>query len=168
MSPDRPRAGVLTVSDRRAAGATDEAGPALEEALLELLDVTVNRAIVPDEIDAIQARIQTWCQDGYALVLTTGGTGFGPRDVTPEATRRLIERPAPGLVAAMIARGLGSTPYAMLSRADAGLRGHTLIVNLPGSPKGALESLEAIAPALPHGLKVARGEASDSDHETEP
>ena len=147
---------VLTVSDRGAAGETeDRSGPLLVRMLEEQLTgaQVVNTAIVADEIEGIQAFIRRWADEQQvALILTTGGTGFAPRDQTPEAVRPLLEREAPGLVVAMLSTSLKITPYAMLSRPVAGIRGQTLIVTLPGSPKGATENLQTILPALPHGL----------------
>ncbi len=147
---------VLTVSDRGAAGETeDRSGPLLVRMLEEQLAgaQVVNTAIVADEIEQIQAFIRRWADEQQiALILTTGGTGFAPRDQTPEAVRPLLEREAPGLVVAMLSASLKITPYAMLSRPVAGMRGQTLIVTLPGSPKGATENLQTILPALPHGL----------------
>ena len=116
-------------------------------------------AIVPDEVGAIQASLRAWCDSEGArdLVLTTGGTGFSRRDVTPEATAPLLERRAPGLVAAMFAAGLRSTPMAALSRYEAGMRGSTLVINLPGSPKAVRECLEAVGPTLKHAVALLRG-----------
>jgi molybdopterin adenylyltransferase len=116
-------------------------------------------AIVPDEQLVIAGTLLTWSDEvGLDLVLTTGGTGFAPRDVTPEATRDVIEREAPGLAEAMRAASLAVTPHAMLSRAVAGIRGHTLIVNLPGSPKAVCENLKTILPALPHAIELLQGQ----------
>lgn len=148
--------GILTVSDRSAKGErADASGPALEEMLWGLGLVVVARDVLPDDRGAIQTRLASWADSGQLdLILTTGGTGFSPRDVTPEATAAVIERPAPGLVEAMRAASLQITPHAMLSRAVAGIRGQSLIVNLPGSPKGAIENLQVILPVLPHAVEL--------------
>jgi len=156
------RAGVLTVSDLGSKGLrVDESGQAIKEMLLGLGVVVERYDVVPDEREIIQERLCSWADvDGLDLVVTTGGTGFGPRDVTPEATRAVIHREAPGLVVAMLVEGLKRTPLAMLSRAVAGVRGRTLIVNLPGSPKGVRENLQVLLPVLPHLLELLRGEPS--------
>ena len=121
----------------------------------KLAEATVtHQTIVPDERDQIRAQVLAWCSEGVHLILTTGGTGFAPRDVTPEAVRDVIEREAPGLVQAILHASLEKTPHAMLSRPVAGMRGRTLIVTFPGSPKACRESFETIAPALPHGLEL--------------
>lgn len=153
------RVGILTVSDRASRGeAEDVSGPELARLVREALGWEVARtAIVPDEREAIADILRTWADtDDLALILTTGGTGFAPRDVTPEATRDVIERETPGLVEAMRASSLQVTPHAMLSRAVAGIRGRTLIVNMPGSPKAVREQFAVIAPALPHGVRLLR------------
>ena len=157
------RIGILTVSDRGARGEReDRSGPALAEAIRELPGAeVVAQAVVPDERSEIEAALRRWVAEGLDLILTAGGTGFSPRDVTPEATRAVIEREAPGLAEAMRAESLRVTPHAMLSRAVAGIAGSTLIVNLPGSPKGACENLRTILPALPHGLDKLRGDPSE-------
>ncbi len=157
------RVGILTVSDRGARGEReDRSGPALAEALGFLPGAqVVARAIVPDERPEIEAALGRWVAEGLDLILTTGGTGMSPRDVTPEATRAVIDREAPGFAEAMRAASLAITPHAMLSRAVSGLAGCTLIVNLPGSPKAARENLMTILPALRHGLDKLRGDPAE-------
>lgn len=143
---------VITVSDRVSRGeAEDRSGPALVELLAPMFE-RVDLAVVPDGIEPVETALRDGVAAGFALVVTTGGTGFGSRDLTPEATGRVVERPAPGIAEAMRAVTFGKNPYGMLSRGMAGLAGHTLIVNVPGSEKGAKESLAAIADALPHAI----------------
>lgn len=159
--------GILTVSDRSARGEyEDKSGPVIRQIVTERLGARlVKYEIIPDEIELIKRTLIHWADEvGLDLILTTGGTGFAPRDVTPEATRAVIEREAPGLAEAMRAASLKVTPHAMLSRAVAGIRGHTLIVNLPGSPKAVRENLETILPALPHGLELLKGLAGAEQH----
>jgi molybdopterin adenylyltransferase len=149
--------GILTVSDRGARGEyEDKSGPVIREMITEHLGARlVKYEVVPDEIELIKNTLIHWTDEtGLDLILTTGGTGFAPRDVTPEATQAIIEREAPGLAEAMRAESLKVTPHAMLSRAVAGIRGRTLIVNLPGSPKAVRENLETILPSLPHGIEL--------------
>jgi molybdenum cofactor synthesis domain-containing protein len=161
------RAGILTVSDRGYRGEyRDLSGPAIHELVTEHLGALVElEAIVPDERPVIAETLKAWADEGELdLVLTTGGTGFAPRDLTPEATRDVIKREAPGLAEAMRAASLQITPHAMLSRAVAGIRGRTLIINLPGSPKAVRENLETILPALPHALELLQGEKGADRH----
>lgn len=160
----RIQAVVLTISDRCSRGeATDTAGPAAARRLEERLGAHVYRAeIIPDEQETIAARLRHYADGhGIDLVVTVGGTGFSPRDVTPEATRAVVERPTPGLDEAMRAASLARTPHAALSRGASGIRGATLIVNLPGSERAAAQNLDAILPALPHGLAKLRGDPGE-------
>jgi len=159
------RVGILTVSDRASRGQyQDKSGPLIRQIVEEQLAGQVQvEAIVPDEVEAIQSTLLAWTDEAKLdLILTTGGTGFTPRDVTPEATQSLIERQAPGLVEAIRAASLRITPHAMLSRAVSGIRGRSLIVNLPGSPKAVRESLEVILPALPHAVALLRERSSQA------
>lgn len=153
---------VITVSDRSARGERpDESGP-LVKTLLEAANYRVTELqIVPDELEEIAQALKDAAAEDIALVVTTGGTGFAPRDVTPEATLSVVERLTPGIPEAMRASSAKITPRAMLSRAAAGIRARTLIVNLPGSPKAARENLEAVLPALDHGLLMLRGKPID-------
>ncbi len=162
--------GILTVSDRSYLGEREDlSGPAIRQMVAErLAGAKVGlEAVVPDEVDIIKGTLIVWADEvGLDLILTTGGTGFAPRDVTPEATLAVIERPTPGLVEAIRAESLKITPHAMLSRAAAGIRGRTLIVNLPGSPKAVRENLATILPVLPHGLELLREtKGADQRHE---
>lgn len=155
------RIGVLTASDKGARGErADRSGPLAGEILLPLGDVTAYR-VAPDDQSALTALMLEMIAAGLDLLVTTGGTGLGPRDVTPEATLAVIERQVPGLPEAMRATGLGKTPRAMLSRGIAGIRGRTLIVNLPGSPRGVEENLAAIMPALGHALEIVTGRGGE-------
>ena len=150
---------VLTISDRCSRGEmTDTAGPAVVALLRQQWpEAEITTGLLPDEEDAIAAELLRLHEAGAALILTAGGTGLGPRDRTPEATRRIIDREAPGLAEAMRAQGAIRNKFAWLSRAIAGMKGTTLIVNLPGSKRGAEESLSTILPLLKHGIEVAAG-----------
>jgi molybdopterin adenylyltransferase len=153
---------VLTVSDGVAAGTREDASGDVLAELLASEGFDVERRVVPDEQEAIWAAI---CElaEGARVVLTTGGTGFAPRDVTPEATRGAIDRDAPGIAEAIRADALAKTPHALLSRGLAGIRGETLIVNLPGSPGGCRDGFAVLRPALQHALELLAGE-SDVHH----
>lgn len=157
------KAAVLTVSDRGSQGLRpDEAGPLVAKLLEEAGYQVVRTLIVPDEGPRIEAVLRQWSdQEADDLIITTGGTGFSPRDITPEATIAVCQRLTPGIPEAMRYASLQITPRAMLSRAAAGIRGRTLIVNLPGSPKAARENLEAVLPALAHGLEMLTGGPAD-------
>jgi molybdopterin adenylyltransferase len=151
---------ILTVSDRSAAGQREDlSGPALVEAVENAGWKVSQTSVVPDEREEIIAVLTDWCDGGNCqVVLTSGGTGFSARDITPEATAAVIEREAPGLAEAMRAGSLEITPHAMLSRAGAGIRGKTLIINLPGSPKAALENFRIVVPVLGHAVQLLQGD----------
>ena len=161
------RFGILTLSDRSARGErADSSGPALAHLILAEGWSVVEQIILPDDESTIRAGLIAWTDSNrFDVILTTGGTGFAQRDVTPEATRAVIHREAPGLAEAMRADSLKKTPHAMLSRAVAGIRGRTLIINLPGSPKGAVENLQTVLPVLPHAVQLLNNDpASEASH----
>lgn len=167
MAPTGRPAGVLTVSDRVGAGERpDIGGDALAEGLAALGWRVARRAVVPDERDRIAEILAGWADEaGLDLVVTTGGTGLAPRDVTPEATRDVAGREAPGIAEALRADALRITPHGMLSRGVAAVRGRTLIVNLPGNPKAVVEGLEVLGPVLDHAVRLVAGEpVADADH----
>lgn len=161
------RFGILTLSDRSARGEReDSSGPALAR-LIEAENWSVTKqALLPDNESAIRSILSEWADSRELdVILTTGGTGFAPRDITPEATRAIIDREAPGLAEAMRAASLRITPHAMLSRIVAGIRKKTLIINLPGSPKGAVENLQVVIPVLPHAVQLLRDDpSSETSH----
>jgi molybdopterin adenylyltransferase len=161
------RFGILTLSDRSSRGErADSSGPALANLIQAQGWSVVEQSLLPDDEAAIREILTSWADNGNMdVILTTGGTGFAPRDVTPEATRAVIQREAPGLAEAMRTASLKITPHAMLSRVVAGIRQRTLIINLPGSPKGAVENLQVAIPVLPHAVQLLHEDpASESTH----
>ena len=162
------RAGVLTVSDRVSRGeAEDRSGPAAARILGELGFETEIR-VVPDDLAAVEEGLRSFLIDGMDLVATTGGTGFTDRDLTPEATARVIERQAPGLSEAMRAATFGVNPHGMLSRGVSGIAGSSLLINLPGSVSGVEESLAVVGPALAHAIALLRGDRTGHDAAVDP
>ena len=159
--------GILTISDRGWRGEReDRSGEAIKQLLAALDTQIVRYEIVPDEKEIISQKLIQWSDnEGIDLIITTGGTGLSPRDVTPEATSAVVERVVPGFAEAMRAESLKKTPMAVLSRGVAGIRGSSLIINLPGSPKAVRECLEVILPALPHAIEVLKGEAVECGEE---
>ena len=159
------RAAVITVSTKGAAGQrVDESGPAMSDALTAAGHELVSAALVPDDVAAVANAILDGVRGGANVVLTSGGTGLSPNDVTPEATRRVIDREIPGIAEALRARSLAKTPHGMLSRGVAGAVGAALVVNLPGSPRAVRESLEVLLPVLPHAVELLAGESGESGH----
>ncbi|MDW7709049.1 MAG: MogA/MoaB family molybdenum cofactor biosynthesis protein [Deferrisomatales bacterium] len=155
--------GILTLSDKGARGEREDlSGAAIRELLDPAVFTVAAYRVIPDEREEIVDALVRWVDtDGLALILTTGGTGVSPRDVTPEATREVIEREVPGMAEAMRWASLQKTPHAVISRALAGIRRRTLIVNLPGSPKAVRENLAVILPALPHAVEKIHGDPSE-------
>ncbi len=163
------RVSILTVSDRSFAGEREDlSGPLLEEMVKEQGWLISQMGIVPDEMAEISKILVDWSDSGNTdVILTTGGTGFAPRDITPEATLSVIERHAPGLVEAIRAKSLAITPHAMLSRAEAGIRGKVIIINFPGSPKAVKENFEVISPVLSHAVALLQeSPASEAGHKS--
>jgi molybdopterin adenylyltransferase len=154
--------GVLTLSDKGSRGEREDvSGQVVREMVAELGEVVCYR-VIPDEVEGIVETLVEWVDEKHLdLILTTGGTGLSPRDVTPAATARVIDWQIPGMAEAMRSASLQKTPHAMLSRAIAGVRGTTMIINLPGSPKGVRENLEVVLPALDHGLRKLQGDPAD-------
>ncbi|MBL7224889.1 MAG: MogA/MoaB family molybdenum cofactor biosynthesis protein [Desulfobacteraceae bacterium] len=157
------RAGVLTISDKGAKGLReDESGEIILQMLKEHGFTVVKRGIVPDDRQQIADTLIMWVdKDGLALIITSGGTGLSPTDVTPQAMEQVIDYQVPGMAEAMRAASLKKTPHAMISRAMAGVRNSSLIINLPGSPRGAEENLSVVLPALDHGLSKLAGDTTD-------
>ena len=165
----RYRAGILTLSDAGSRGErVDTSGAAIYERLTDLGLSTAQTAIIADDPETIEATLRRWVAEGLDLILTTGGTGLGPRDHTPEATRRVLEREAPGIAELLRAAGLAHTPMAALSRGLAGTAARTLIVNLPGSEKAVRENLDALAPILLHALELIGGQTEHGPGPTPP
>lgn len=157
------RFGVLTMSDKGARGEREDTSGATIQRLLQDAGLILGvYQMIPDDLETIKAILIEWSDhEALNLIITTGGTGFAPRDVTPEATLAVVDRQAPGIAEAMRTKSLQVTPHAMLSRAVAGIRGKTLIINLPGSRKAVTECLEVILPALPHALSLLLGGGGD-------
>jgi len=157
------KAVIITVSDRGSRGERkDGSGPEVAGILQALGIEIIATRIIPDEKEMIRLALMEWCEEGKAdLIVTTGGTGVSPRDVTPDATREVIERDIPGMAEAMRRQSMLVTPNAMISRALVGTRGHTLIINLPGSPRGARENLAVLLPALAHAIEKIKGDPSE-------
>ena len=155
--------GIITASDKGSIGErVDESGALIRTIMEAKGETVVAYTLLPDDRAKLSAELIRMADELHCdIVLTTGGTGFAPRDVTPEATLDVVDRLAPGLAEAMRAKSLAITPHAMLSRAVCGIRGKTLIINLPGSPKGVRENLEVVLPALPHAVELLRGEGRD-------
>lgn len=154
---------ILTLSDKGSRGErADASGPALAAWLTERGATIARTAVIPDEAKQIEETLRNWADEGaFELILTTGGTGVSPRDVTPEATLAILDRVVPGFGEAMRLHSLTKTPHAMISRAVAGIRGTTLIINLPGSPRGAVENLEAVWAAVPHAVAKIQGDPAE-------
>lgn len=156
---------VITVSTKGARGErADESGPMMRSALETAGITVIGTDLVPDEPARIEASIRGALAQGATLILTTGGTGLSPNDLTPEATRRVIDREIPGIAEALRLRALQATPHGMLGRGIAGAAGRALIVNLPGSPRAVRESLEVLIPVLPHAIELLAGESGETGH----
>ncbi|MFC1902428.1 molybdopterin adenylyltransferase [Chloroflexota bacterium] len=155
--------GILTISDKGSQGQRqDKSGEVIREGLSQLDSNIVNYDIIPDECAVIAGKLAEWADKGEMdVILTTGGTGLGRRDVTPEATLSIVDKTVPGFSEAMRAKSLEKTPMAVLSRATAGVRGNCLIINLPGSPKAVRECLEVVLPAVPHAVEIIKGEVTE-------
>ena len=155
--------GIVTISDKAWQGQRpDESGPAIRDCFSVVDSQVVKYEVIPDELDIIASKLAQWADEGGVdVILTTGGTGLGPRDVTPEATLSVVDKIVPGFGEMMRAQSFGITPLSLLSRAVAGVRKKCLIINLPGSPKAVRECLEVILPAIPHAVEVIKGEVTE-------
>ncbi len=155
--------GILTISDKGWSGQRqDKSGEVIKDSSSPMGSRVVKYEVIPDEGDVIASKLAEWADEGSIdVILTTGGTGLGQRDVTPEATLSILDKVVPGLAEAMRAETLNKTPMAMLSRAVAGVKGKCLIINLPGSPKAVKECLEVILPAIPHAVEIIKGEVTE-------
>lgn len=163
------RAAVITVSTKGARGErVDESGPALRDGLVAAGHEVISEQLVPDDVERVATAIIAAARAGASVIITSGGTGLSPNDLTPEATRRVIDREIPGIAEALRARSLEITPHGMLSRGVAGALGTALVVNLPGSPKAARESLDLLLPVLPHAVELLAGESGESGHRLAP
>ena len=160
--------GILTISDKGWRGQRyDESGKTIRDKLSVLGNKVIKYEVIPDEVDTIAGKLAEWADEGSVdVILTTGGTGLGPRDVTPEATLSIVDKVVPGFTEAMRAKTFNTTPLAILSRAVAGVRGKCLIINLPGSPRAVRECLEIISPAIPHAVEILRGEVTEHATDT--
>ena len=161
--------GILTISDKGSQGKRyDESGKVIRNSPLVLDNSVVKYEVIPDKIDIIANKLTEWADEGKVdVILTTGGTGLGPRDVTPEATLSIVDKIVPGFTEAMRTKAFEATPFAILSRAMAGVRGKCLIINLPGSPKAVRECLDIISAAIPHAVEILRGEVTEHTTDTE-
>lgn len=169
MSSDRFSIGVLTLSDKGSRGEREDVSGVLVGEMVQSLGLVARYQIIPDDVETIVLTLCRWSDEvGLDLILTTGGTGLTPRDVTPQATARVLDYEIPGMAEAMRAASLKKTPHAMLSRALVGVRSNSLIINLPGSPKAARENLEVLMPALGHALAKLKGDPSDCAISEEP
>ena len=160
--------GILTISDKSWRGQRyDESGKTISNSPLVLDNSVLKYEVIPDERDIIASKLAEWADEGKLdVILTTGGTGLGPRDVTPEATLSVVDKVVPGFTEVIRTRTFDATPFAILSRAVAGVRGKCLIINLPGSPRAVRECLELISPALPHAVEMLRGEVTEHATDT--
>ncbi len=169
MANDNFKIGVLTLSDKGSRGEREDVSGTVVRDLVKSLGSVVRYQVIPDDAETIELTLCRWADEvGLDLILTTGGTGLTARDVTPQATARILDYEIPGMAEAMRAESLKKTPHAMLSRALAGVRSSSLIVNLPGSPKAAKENLEVLLSALPHALGKLKGDTSDCAISEEP